>query len=157
MARYRRKTSPNRISDNEKAQRALQLRIQGWQFDAIAKEVGYSDRSSAYNAVNRILKERAAQCAEDADELRAVELERLDTMLKALWPAVEAGEPASIDKAIKIQERRAKLLGLDAPAKQELSGPDGTAIKVDSRGELVSRIALLIERARAKRDPSDTD
>jgi len=45
----------------------------------------------------------------------ALELERLDVMLLALWRRVQNGDERAIDRALKIEERRAKLLGLDAP------------------------------------------
>ena len=37
---------------------------------------------------------------------------------------------AAIDRLLKIQERRARLLGLDAPKKMELGGPDGGPIPI---------------------------
>jgi len=35
-------------------------------------------------------------------------------MLAALWPLVEAGDVAATNAALRVGERRAKLLGLDA-------------------------------------------
>jgi hypothetical protein len=43
-----------------------------------------------------------------------------------------------------LSERRSKLLGLDAPARQEVSGPDGGPIPVDARDEIAARIARIV-------------
>lgn len=42
------------------------------------------------------------------------------------------GDPAFVGKILDIHDRRARLLGLDAPVKQELSGPDGGPIPLGS-------------------------
>ena len=56
---------------------------------------------------------------EPAEEVRRIELARLDTMLKAIWQQVLHGKPEAIDRAIKIASLRAKLLGLEAPTRHE--------------------------------------
>jgi hypothetical protein len=55
-----------------------------------------------------------------ADEVRTLELERLDRFLSYLWDKIEQGDPVAIDKGLKIMDRRAKYLGLDAPIKQQV-------------------------------------
>jgi hypothetical protein len=61
--------------------------------------------------------------------VRELELTRLDAMLLPLWRRVQAGEEKAIDRALRIMERRARLLGLDAPTRGELSGPEGQAAR----------------------------
>ena len=48
---------------------------------------------------------------------KAVQKLRLERMLQAVWPLAEKGDPKAIDSAVKILEREAKLLGLDAPTR----------------------------------------
>jgi len=153
------KTSPRRINETEKARKALSLRRSGLDFDAIAKKVGYTNRSGAWKAVCRLLEERARETAADADHIRAVEIERLDALLLAIWGEATRGDPALIDRVLRIMDRRAKLLGLDAPTKQEVSGPDGNAIalQLEARERLVGRIAGIVERAAAQRDPFESE
>lgn len=122
-------------------------------FDEIAKRVGYANRSGAWKAVMSLLEKRAAESAKDADAVISMELERLDAMLRALWPKVEKGDTAAIDRVIKIQDRRAKYLGLDAPTKTDITG----TVEVDARESLVSRIAGLVERAAAADDSGEPD
>ncbi|MBK8772197.1 MAG: hypothetical protein IPM06_17485 [Rhizobiales bacterium] len=59
-----------------------------------------------------------------------------------------SGEATHLGNLIRASERRSKLLGLDAPAKQELSGPDAGRIPID-----LFQQALL----RAYDDPDTND
>jgi hypothetical protein len=129
----------------ERDAEACRLRVQGLTFDAIAKQLGYEHRSSAQRAVERCL---AATVAEPAAHLRAVSLQRLDAALAIVWKIMEGrhvavshgrvvldpatGEPLvdhgpnlqAIDRVVRLEERRARLLGLDAPVRVENIGPD---------------------------------
>ena len=105
-----------RITAAERQRRALQMRKSGATFEAIARAVGYSNESGARKAINTALKKLIL---EPADELRKLECERLDVMLHSLWPDVLQGKPRSIEVALKVMDRRAALLGLDAPKQVE--------------------------------------
>lgn len=43
------------------------------------------------------------------------ELDRIEVMIKALWPQAQDGNVAAVDRVIKLQQRKADLLGLDQP------------------------------------------
>src|SRR5690625_3765002 len=101
-------TSPRRINAAEKRGRALELRKAGATYDQIANQVGYSNRGNAQRAVQNALREITA---EPAREVRALELERLDAMLLGVWSQARTGHLGSIDRVLRIQERRAKMLG----------------------------------------------
>ena len=58
---------------------------------------------------------------ENVDEVRTIELQRLDSLLFSIWPEAQKGTLKAVDMVVKIMERRAKLLGLDAPTKLMLS------------------------------------
>lgn len=100
----------------ERQRRALELRKAGWQFIDIANELGYKDASGSYHAVASALKKTLQ---EPADELRQLEATRLDQLLLGLWPKAIKGDTWAVDRVLKIMERRAALLGLDAPVKRE--------------------------------------
>jgi hypothetical protein len=51
---------------------------------------------------------------EPADELRRLEAERLDAMLPAVMEKARRGRLRSVYAMLRIMERRARLLGLDA-------------------------------------------
>ncbi len=99
----------------ERQRQALELRKAGVPYAKIAEALGYAHASGAHKAVASALKKTLQ---EPADDLRKLELERLDAMLFAIWPSVTKGIQPAIDRALRIMERRAKLLGLDAPVKQ---------------------------------------
>jgi hypothetical protein len=97
--------------------KVMELRAQGWTWQRIADETGYASPSACKTAFDNAIK-RTMQPV--ADEVRTLELERLDRFLSYLWDKIEAGDPIAIDKGLKIMDRRAKYLGLDAPVKQQV-------------------------------------
>lgn len=90
--------------------KVLDLRKHGVPFDAIAKALGYSGKGAAYNAYNAAIKSVRTEPSKEALQL---ELERLDMYLYNLRNKINAGDEKAINTALKIGERRAKLLGLD--------------------------------------------
>ena len=121
------KTSPRRIEAVERARQALELRIAGATFDQIAVQLGYASKAGAYLAVKAALdRVPAAEVA----EYRRLNLERLNRLRLHNQPGIQAGETGAMHMEISIQEREAKYLGLDAPVKQELTGPDGGPIQL---------------------------
>ena len=109
-------TNSKAIKHQERALRAMEMRKAGLPYSRIAKELGYSDESGPYRAVKGILDKQRQELAVDVREL---ELARLEDMLQAIWAAVQQGDMAAIDRVLRIQERRAKFLGLDGPVKLE--------------------------------------
>ena len=108
------KTSPRRIEAKKKQAKALELRKGGASYEIIAQMVPYKSAQAAHNAVDRVLRAMVIPLAEDVGKL---ELERLDMMFVALLPKIRAGDPEAIRAGIRIMDRRAKYLGLDAPLK----------------------------------------
>lgn len=105
---------------------ALNLRKSGATYDQIGKTLGITTQG-AYKAIIRSLQRLNEKNSEGSDELRRLEVERLDRMLAAIWGQVLNGNQGAIDRALRIGERRAKLLGLDAPTKTDLT-TDGKPI-----------------------------
>ena len=103
---------------------AIALRRSGVPFREIAVRIGGAPWT-AHAAVMRVLDRTLADPAESAGVLRTMELERLDALLAAVWPAAVAGDLPAVGMALRVAERRARLLGLDAPTRQELTGADG--------------------------------
>ncbi|MCF3101436.1 hypothetical protein IPZ58_07560 [Streptomyces roseoverticillatus] len=119
---------------------AAELRARGMSYRRIAAELGI-DVHTAHDAVERALK---AIVQEPAEKVRALELERLDLLYERAVQVLErrhvtvsqgrivreGDQPLqddgpvlqAIDRLLKIQERRARLLGLDAATKANVSG-----------------------------------
>jgi hypothetical protein len=133
-----RPTSP-RIDAAERDAKALELRKDGLTYTQIAERLGIS-RSTAHKHVTRGLH-RTRQ--EPADELRRLEAERLNQLwaeamavLRRRHVLVQSGKVVKDDDGqpitddgpllqatttlLRVMERRARLLGLDAPARHEV-------------------------------------
>ncbi|RKN61873.1 hypothetical protein D7231_31875 [Streptomyces klenkii] len=115
---------------------AAALRARGLSYRQIADELGVA-RTTAHEMVERALQ---AIVQEPAEQVRQLELDRLDHMYRSALGVLERrhvtvsqgrivkaddGEPLeddgpvlqAIDRMLRIQERRARLLGLDAPSR----------------------------------------
>jgi hypothetical protein len=91
--------------------------MEGKTFDVIADEAGYNSKQAAYDAVKRALD---AVTREPAEELIKLDLERLDVLWGIQFLNAQGGDVQAMAACMKIMERRAKLLGLDAPVKQDV-------------------------------------
>lgn len=92
----------------------MSMRMAGHSFREIGEALGI-DHSNAYRHYATAMARLAREDYHDADALRMLEASRLDSYLVAMMPALESGDTAAIDRAIRISERRAKLFGLDLP------------------------------------------
>lgn len=136
------KTRPAQIRTEERQAEALRLRKRGVTFEEIAHQVGYATPSGAYEAVKSAM---AKTLREPADELRQLELARLDSMLEAIIEKVLSGDLDAIGTALRISERRSRLLGLDrreTPIKTKLS-------KLKEPGDVVTIIGELLDKVAA--------
>jgi hypothetical protein len=108
----------------DKQLEALRMRMAGKSYFDIAEALGYAGWSGAHKAVSAGLKKTLQ---EPADEVRRLEIERLDNLLESIWQY--RMKPDYLDRILKIMERRAKLLGLDAPTKQDVTS-NGEMLKI---------------------------
>jgi predicted transcriptional regulator len=115
------KSSVRRIRTTEKTLKALELRKRGMNYTQIGEKLGCA-RSTACRYVLSELENLADKCREEAVQVRDLELHRLDELYLVAYAEVEDGNIPAIDRCLRIMERRAKLLGLDAAEKVEHSG-----------------------------------
>lgn len=108
--------SVKKVTTAEKTRQALEYRKAGMSYRAIGERVGWKSKSYVYKKITEALEQLVR---EPAEQLRTLELERLDRMFLALWQKITSGDAKAISTGLSIMERRAKLLGLDAPAKWE--------------------------------------
>ena len=107
------------IALRQRGQQAISLRMAGATIKQIADQLGYASEAGAYKAIMRELAQTAQGMSESTEAVRQLELKRLDQMQFPIWPSVIAGDQSAIGTALRIQERRASLLGLDAPKQIE--------------------------------------
>lgn len=132
---------------------AVRLRARGVPYPDIAKRLGCSEEVARQD-VSRAHKLRAQELRDGVDELIAEQVEEIDSLRAMAWRIAasnhrkvgasgaasrdEQGNPIydltvnlqAIDKIIKLEERKSKLLGLDA------------ALKVDMKTQVVTVDAI---------------
>lgn len=133
---------------------ALALRRAGHSYRTIAAELG-QPLSQVFKLTQAAIRDIPK---EEADELRALEQERLDMALERLEDAAIGGDVRAIAEQRLIGESRRRLLGLDAPTKGEVE----IATKLpDDVAALKDRLAKLLEGGKddqataPDRDPGD--
>lgn len=57
----------------------------------------------------------------NVEQIASEDLARLERAEAAIWTQIEGGKLLAIDRLLAIMERRAKLLGLDAPSKVDIT------------------------------------
>lgn len=105
---------------------ALRLRKGGLSFDAIGARLGVTG-ATAGNWVREAIRNAPT---EDVDDVRTMELERLDMLLTGHFGPAVRGDVRSGEFVLKVMERRAKYLNLDA----------STAAGIEAVGSLLDRL-----------------
>lgn len=144
---------------------AIDMRMAGASYQKIADTLGYTSRGAACQDISRALEQAVAEQTRSVEAYREEELQRLDLLLAEAWRVLkrthvtvshgrivrdEDDQPieddaptlSAIDRVLKIQERRSKLLGLDAPTKVE-------AITLDSLDQAIAELVAELEGAEA--------
>jgi DNA-binding CsgD family transcriptional regulator len=115
----------------QRRQLAVKLRLEGLTYDQIGERLGITS-APAYRLVEREIRKLAATSTGEVERLRILDTARLDAAITGIWPGVQKGDPQAVYALVAILARRAKLLGLDSPARHEVAGPEGGAINVAS-------------------------
>jgi hypothetical protein len=129
MPRHKSKSGAKRIAHMDMVMRALELRRDGKTCQQVADELGLSSAGHAHKLITTAI---ATAPLEAIDEVRKMEVARLENLYDR---ALQRGERAKADGhklealslALRISERRSKLLGLDAATKWEIGGAAGLA------------------------------
>src|SRR5271169_6783973 len=116
----------------------LELWLRGTTYQQISDSgIGIMTDSGVAKAVKRALRaipEKAAQ------EARLAMAERLQRLRFRAWEATKVNPVGALNTLIKIEEREAKLFGLDRPTKVQIGGENGGAIPITLVREIVARI-----------------
>lgn len=108
---------------NKRKQKAYELRLLGHSQEEIAQilKVDQTTVSRYFDVepTDHMTKEKHSEYVD-------LMVQRLDKLLSvAMKQAVDDGSLPAVDRVIRLEERRAKLLGLDAPVRQDIgvAGP----------------------------------
>jgi len=152
---------------------AAQLKVEGKSYREIAAQMG----CDVHTAHDRVQKAIAAVPVEAVEELRVVELARLDEMLiealrqlrmdhvmvshgKVVPGVVDEGaKMAALDRLLRISESRRRLLGLDLPVKvsHEVTVYDGDSELDREIDALLAKFGSVEQGTPALAAPSAAD
>lgn len=92
------------------------LTLNGWSGPQIAQRLGVH-HSTVYDDLQAVRNQWTKNQTHSYETWVTRELQRLDYLEEKLAPRLDRGDPQAIQVALRIQERRAKYLGLDTPTK----------------------------------------
>jgi hypothetical protein len=94
---------------------AVRLKAAGHTYEQVAQQLGYANRGTVHRIVQQALHTREA---ESVDDLRHLELARLDALQAALWPRAMKGDVPAALAVLRVVDQRLRLLGLDRGPRQ---------------------------------------
>lgn len=119
----------NREADQDRKNRAYELRLQGHTYRSIGKLLGIG-----HGTAERWCKEHMESVSLPLiDEVRKTEVDRLLRYLRVLDDRIEEGDDKAVGLAIKVSESLRKLLGVDVPVTQTVEHVEVTALDMDIR------------------------
>ncbi|AXK88605.1 Homeodomain-like domain-containing protein [Nocardia farcinica] len=108
MARKHTLSPEQRAGTQERRNRALELRLSGISQADIAEQMGVS-RTTVSKWISHAIRDITR---ENAEEYIEIQQQRFDAMLAGIWNDATHGDTWKIDRALAIEDQRAKLLGL---------------------------------------------
>ena len=120
----------------ERDARIIALALAGMSVRAIADRIGLA-KSAVARIIRRELGRKVAARDEDLAQLVALETDRLDRLQVTAWPAAMRGDNRATTAVLRIMERRARLLGLDAPTQTAVTGPGGDPLTIEILSALI--------------------
>jgi hypothetical protein len=134
-------TSAKELARRQRIADILSLRLQGWSLDAIGDA---QEPQISAQRVHQIIKEHLASTATFVtEEVRRIELARLDELQVKIYENAVKGDLLAIDRVLAIHDRRAKMTGINAPEKIQEVGPVS-----DAKASLLAKLKKMAERMR---------
>lgn len=90
----------------------------------IAEQLGTSQPTVSRD-IKAIEAEWAQSAVQDIAAAKGHDLERIERLIAALWGDAIKGKWLATDRVLALMQHRAKLLGLEAPERLDLSGKVG--------------------------------
>ena len=84
--------------------------LEGKTYQQVADDLGYASRGTVHRIVQKTLAQHEL---ESVEELRALELARLDHLQTAFYPAAVTGDHRAAETVLRIMVHRSRLLQLD--------------------------------------------
>ncbi|MGQ3384497.1 hypothetical protein [Glutamicibacter sp. TV12E] len=120
--------SPRDAEKHARRVKALQMRAARFTYQAIADRLYNGDRSNCHKDIKKAIEEREKEAV---DEVVAQEIILLDQLSRPQIKKALEGDEKAVTVLLRIMERRAKFLGLDAPTQIEQTGAGGFTLLVN--------------------------
>lgn len=98
-------------------------------FTSIAEQLGVSIATISRD-VKAIEEQWRAEAMQDISAAKGRDLRRSERMIGAMWPKALNGDERAAKMVLDLMQHRAKLLGLNAPEKRELSTANDIPLKI---------------------------
>lgn len=164
----------------ERRAKLIKYRLAGRRYEDIYEELGYASRQAASRDFSRALEQNIAEQHSSMEVYREAELMKLDDLavqatrilLTAHYVVTQSGrlvedprtgQPmrddgpalAAIDRLVRIGDRRAKLLGLDAPQRMEVLTLDAIDAHIAELNEQLAAADFEVGEAAAAEGAAD--
>lgn len=101
-------------------------------FTTIAKELGVSLPTISRD-VKAIEEQWRAEAMQDISAAKGRDIKRSERLIGAMWTKALNGNERAAKMVLDLMQHRAKLLGLNAPEKRELTGNEGEPLSIQIR------------------------
>jgi hypothetical protein len=108
--------TPNGVQNAHMQAAAMRMRIDGYTYEEIGERFGLA-RDIVFDLISKGISRTVLDSVE---QFRNIELIRLEALHKIVWKRINQGRVELIVTALRIMERRSKLLGLDAPERHDI-------------------------------------
>ena len=124
-------TRPENLTTRERHARAVELRVQGFTLDEIAKRLGYSNRSAVGKAIDSQLRRREKPAAE---QLAQIHMERLEAACRRVMAQLTRDKPLNPRQLAQVSLSLTRILAAEAKY-----------VDVYSEGQGLGPVASLLE------------
>lgn len=129
-----------RITAQERRRIVLDLKAAGLSNREIREQMvrmGYTiSERTVRNTVTDSLRLLIEEDHQKIEEMRALDLHRIDQAIKVLWPKVREGNLKAMREYRAFIDQRARLLGTNAAQKHEIKGEINHVISVEDKEEI---------------------
>lgn len=141
----------------EKQARAAELKRDGHTWQEVAQLAGYASRSSAYEAVRKLMVRNRDLAYGEADLYRAESLERLEELFRTQFVKARSGDDKATTQCRLIISQIGDLRGEKAPVKLEWADSDVDRLLREAQEEFDRRVTELDRQAGATQAGPATD
>lgn len=135
------KQRPTKLEIEQRREQVAELLVRRYTLRQIAAALGVS-KSLVHKDKKEIFKALKERQQAHIQELYLLDLQATEQAVRELVRGpVMAGDPAGAQALVRVLERRAKMLGYDAPAQHEVAGKGG--------GPIESKVATSIDLSMA--------